>query len=190
MIKRTDTLLDAIRTFADYSMKRLVVGEENDVYSILTHSYIIEFMQPYVEHFKFSKIKIGDLLDQFDDPITISENCTLKAAFQKMQSHRSSGLAVIDNNGHILGNISQSDLKVIGTEGENINNLFVKLNEVRSFKQVISVGLGTTVGEAFKMLLENSIHRLYIVENNRAIKVITYLNLIKLMYNEIKESLL
>lgn len=186
MIKRSDTLLDAIELFARYGVKRIVVGESADVYSVLTHSYIIQFMKPYIDLFKFSNLRLEEMLDRFDDPVSVSETDPVKTAFRTMKSNGCSGLAVTNHYGQITGNISESDLKMIGFSAENFQVLQKSIISGLLLKDLISVSLDVTVKEAFNILLSRKIHRLYVVQEKRVIRVITYLNLIRLMYEEIK----
>lgn len=55
-------------------------------------------------------LRVGDLMTI--DPITVRIDASIEDAEDLMRTHRITGLPVIDPNGHLVGVISQTDLRI------------------------------------------------------------------------------
>jgi IMP dehydrogenase len=89
------------------------------------------------------------------DPYTLSSEVTLKEATEYMRVKNTSGMPVIDKNGHVVGIITGRDLR-------SENDLQKKVNSVMT-KKVITALEGCTPIEAKKILLKHKIKKLPIV---------------------------
>ena len=64
--------------------------------------------------------------------ITINQAEKAVEAFKAMHKHGVSAVAVVDDNGLLVGNISNTDLKVIGYDAALLSQLFIPITEFLS----------------------------------------------------------
>ncbi|WP_319200156.1 IMP dehydrogenase [uncultured Ilyobacter sp.] len=93
------------------------------------------------------------------DPITLNRNSTLADADGIMAKYRISGLPVVENDGTLVGIITNRDLKYRKDLNEKVETIMTKEN-------LITASVGTTLEEAKDILLENRIEKLPIVDEN------------------------
>jgi len=93
--------------------------------------------------------------------------------------HKVSGLAVIDDKSHLVGQVSSSDIKCISNTGELLNHLydsFYKYKKVMTEKynvppQPIVVYQDTPFSAVVDTIVSNRIHRVFIVEGEERLLV-------------------
>lgn len=93
------------------------------------------------------------------DPITLNRESTLADADEIMAKYRISGLPVVENDGTLVGIITNRDLKYRKNLSEKVETIMTKEN-------LITASVGTTLDEAKEILLENRIEKLPIVDEN------------------------
>ena len=101
------------------------------------------------------------------NPITLHISATVKDAEYLLSSYKISGLPVVDDENHLVGIITNRDLKYIESNATEIKDIMTK-------EQLITAKPGITLDEAKKILWENRIEKLPIVdENNKLCGLIT-----------------
>jgi len=89
-------------------------------------------------------------------------------ALQILYLNRVSGIALVDQEGHLRGNFSASDLRGILPDSFHMfygSTLHFLCKGTQSYPKVPKSCLDTTtLGTALGMLVENHVHRLYIVD--------------------------
>ncbi len=108
---------------------------------------------------KVKKSESGMILD----PVTINANDSVQEALDLMSDYRVSGLPVVDNN-ELVGILTNRDVRFI----ENADA--VKVSEVMTHENLVTVPVGTTLEEAKAHLHEHRIEKLLVVDNNRQLK--------------------
>ncbi|WP_320048039.1 IMP dehydrogenase [uncultured Ilyobacter sp.] len=93
------------------------------------------------------------------DPITLNRESTLADADGIMGKYRISGLPVVENDGTLVGIITNRDLKYRKDLSKKVETIMTKEN-------LITASVGTTLDEAKEILLENRIEKLPIVDEN------------------------
>lgn len=91
------------------------------------------------------------------DPVTLSKDYTLKEAKELMQSYKISGLPVVDQENKLIGIITNRDVKYQ-------ENLDVKVEALMTKDNLITSDKNTTLEDAKKILLENRVEKLPIVD--------------------------
>lgn len=194
------SLKDAIKTLVDFGINRLVVVDptSGDLVSILTQSQVVDLVYPLVHGFSCKNKTVSELQLGFRATATVSTESLTKDAFKKLHSGRFDGLAVTDKNDHLVGNISISDLSLIGYDGSMFKRLMYPLSKFlegrlakpQSHKArhglagILSVSPTNTVQEVFEKFHQTEVHRLYVEQNGKLLGVIVLLDLIKLVLNE------
>ena len=97
------------------------------------------------------------------DPIILSRNSTLEDADKIMGTYKISGLPVVEEDGTLVGIITNRDLKYRKNLTESVEAIMTK-------EDLITASEGTTLEEAKEILLENRIEKLPIVDKEGKLK--------------------
>lgn len=97
------------------------------------------------------------------DPITLTKDCTLADADDLMGQYKISGLPVIEEDGKLIGIITNRDLKYRKDYETPVVDVMTKEN-------LITAPVGTSLDEAKKILISNRIEKLPIVDEKGYLK--------------------
>ena len=97
------------------------------------------------------------------DPITLTKDCTLADADELMGQYKISGLPVIEEDGKLIGIITNRDLKYRKDYETPVVDVMTKEN-------LITAPVGTGLEEAKEILISNRIEKLPIVDDNGYLK--------------------
>lgn len=118
------------------------------------------------------------------DPIVVEVDAAIETAEELLESYRISGLPVVDGTGRVVGVISQSDfLAPSGRVGALVRGRLsgLRVGELMS-SPVITVPLGATVVEAARLMRDERIHRVVIVDDaDRPIGVLAASDYVRLV---------
>ncbi|MBO7263178.1 MAG: IMP dehydrogenase [Alistipes sp.] len=110
------------------------------------------------------------------DPVTILKDNTVGDALQIMQENKIGGIPVVDGEGMLIGIVTNRDLRFQSDMDRKIEEVMTKDNIVTTHE--------TDLKSAAKVLLENKIEKLPVVDNNgKLIGLITYRDITKLKDN-------
>ena len=93
------------------------------------------------------------------DPVTLSKDHTLREAKELMANFKISGLPVVDEENKLIGIITNRDVKYQ-------ENLDAKVEELMTKDKLITSDKNTNLEQAKKILLENRVEKLPIVDEN------------------------
>jgi CBS domain-containing protein len=204
-------LIEALHLMVKWGVHRIpIVDSEGELITIISQSQLSTFVYKYLYNFPNSLIKqtaasIATAISIENQESTtnafgvISVGLQDRAidAFIKMHEKRVSGVAVLNDEGAIVGNISASDLKAIGFDGTLLTRLYYPVSE---FLRLIhpptkttngipqearfappAVVLPTaTFGAVLGSLVNSHIHRVYVVDDeNRPTGVVGYAEILR-----------
>jgi IMP dehydrogenase len=107
------------------------------------------------------------------DPITLHESALVKEAVQIMQENRIGGIPIVDKNMHLLGILTNRDLRFQ-------KNLEVPVGQIMTKDNLITSSMGTSLVEAEKILTNHKVEKLPLVDKqNKLIGLITYKDIMK-----------
>ena len=108
------------------------------------------------------------------DPVTLPATALVKDAKANMKEFSIGGIPIVDKFGKLIGIVTNRDLRF-----EKNNER--PLSEVMTFKNLVTVGEGTSLAEAEDILQENKIEKLPVVDaNNILVGLITFRDITKL----------
>lgn len=117
---------------------------------------------------------------------TIEQGLSIQHTANIMKERGRGSLVVLDNKKPI-GIITERDIvRRVVAEGRDLN---IKVKDVMS-TPLITVGPEATVEVAAKIMYENSIRRLPVVENDNLLGIVTATDFVKHMLKEKKDSML
>ena len=107
------------------------------------------------------------------DPVTIRRGSTVKDALGMMAEYHIGGIPVVDEDNHLVGIVTNRDLRFE-------LHLDKKIDEVMTSKNLVTTHLQTDLAAAAQILQENKIEKLPVVDNeNHLVGLITYKDITK-----------
>ena len=107
------------------------------------------------------------------DPVTIKRGSSVKAALDIMSDYKIGGIPVVDDEGHLVGIVTNRDLRFE-------KNLHKHIDEVMTSENIVTTHQGTDLEEAAQILQEHKIEKLPVVDNNnKLVGLITYKDITK-----------
>lgn len=107
------------------------------------------------------------------DPITIQKEKTVGNALSLMKEYKIGGIPVVDNDHILIGIVTNRDLRFE-------HNLERKIEEVMTYKNIITTSLKTDLEKAADILQNYKIEKLPVVDDNKKlIGLITYKDITK-----------
>src|SRR5438270_9317953 len=91
------------------------------------------------------------------DPVTIPQDRPVREALNVMQRYHISGVPVVDEDGHLVGIITNRDLRFE-------TRFDLPVSEVMTPQPLVTVPVGTTVEQAKAVLQEHRIEKLLVIE--------------------------
>lgn len=108
------------------------------------------------------------------DPITLPITASVKDAKDNMREHSIGGIPIVDENGKLIGIVTNRDLRF---EKNNSRPIF----EVMTSENLVTVAEGTSLEDAEEILQENKIEKLPVVNaDNKLVGLITFRDITKL----------
>ena len=94
------------------------------------------------------------------DPITITQNMTVRDVLQLTQQHKISGLPVIDATGRVVGIVTNRDLRFETNLGQPVKNIMTPRT------RLVTVREGATREEAMTLMHKHRLERVLVVGKN------------------------
>jgi len=154
-----------------------IVDAERHLVSILTQSQLVEFAWRNIELLGSTKRAklVGEMGYNLHQVIHVSPNDTALHAFSLMVEKNITGVAVLDDKGILVDQLSLRDLKAITPDGRMFARLYKPvgafLHSVKNEskfdrpKDIIFCTRNTSLEQVMGMLVNNHIHRVFVVES-------------------------
>jgi len=176
VISAKDPLYNVVTKFAA-GIHRVVVSAENEApCHILTQSDLIQAIaENCQERLGSSANKTLEQLGLLGRVVTVNQKTKVVDAFSILWDLKISGLGLVDDNGELVGNISAADVKflkdfnyaaLLQTCGEFVAHNLSTAGKNRPLATLVSVDKGSTLADTVKLLAENRLHRVYIVDSS------------------------
>jgi len=173
-----------------------VFDPSGSLVTIVTQSNIIKLLFDNLDRFNYASLKLQDLDLGTKNVISINQQKKAIEAFKLIHSNKISGVAVVDDNGYLVGNISASDLGKIGYDAAYLSRLFLSCKDFLTFtgqseeEQTIPgprcVFLSATLEELLHKFAVTHSHHLYVIDSEtKPIGVISLVDVIALFVNQI-----
>jgi len=173
----------------------LVTNSTGAPLAILSQSKVVSFLAKNIGLFDFAAKTIQDLNIGFVKVLSISSDQPIKDAFQLIKRHKVGAVGVVDNEGKLVGNVSASDLKLIGFDTTLFGKMALPVKQVYAdtskHSYPICVRPDTKIKKVVTMIVEKTVHRVYIVdEHKKPIGVIGLIDILKLVsqYCSLKDN--
>ncbi|WP_300439535.1 IMP dehydrogenase [Christiangramia sp.] len=108
------------------------------------------------------------------DPVTLPISARVRDAKESMKEHSIGGIPIVDDNGKLLGIVTNRDLRF----EKNLNR---PIAEVMTSENLVTVAEGTSLDDAEDILQENKIEKLPVVnKDDKLVGLITFRDITKL----------
>jgi IMP dehydrogenase len=97
------------------------------------------------------------------DPVTIRDNALVSEALNLMSNFKISGVPVVDENGMLVGIITNRDLRFE-------TRFDIPVSEVMTKQPLVTVPVGTTLNEAKVVLQKHRIEKLLVIDDEKHLK--------------------
>src|ERR671926_655634 len=97
------------------------------------------------------------------DPVTISQDRPVREALNVMERYHISGVPVVDEDGHLVGIITNRDLRFE-------TRFDIPVAEVMTPQPLVAVPVGTTLDEAKVVLQKHRIEKLLVIDGDKHLK--------------------
>jgi len=155
-----------------------VIDENRKLINIITQSQLVQFLHEHLNMIGEKKNKTIEMVpDALKSVFHVHEDQLAIEAFKMMTEHALSGVAIVDSDGKLVGNISLVDLKAISPDGrmfhrlyQTAKNFILKIRKEYAEKDgrprsVVFVKPTDTLETAIRVLAEHKIHRVYVVDD-------------------------
>src|SRR6185503_7486313 len=97
------------------------------------------------------------------DPVTMTPDHPISEAMEMMDRYRISGVPIVEPNGHLVGILTNRDLRFE-------TRLDLPISEAMTKENLITVPIGTTLNEAKAILQRHRVEKLLVVDDNYRLK--------------------
>jgi len=187
---KADTSLEEVcRRLVKNKCHRIpVVGPDGRCVSIISQSALVKSLADHVNNDLAETLEEAGL-EYKKDIISAQDSASAKNVFELLDSHRLSGIAVVDEEtGKLVGNTSARDIKlsVLGRSNmdQDIISYLASVRQSTFSKKErypsAHVSEDSTVGHALRMLAKTGYHRVFVVDKDvRPIGVVSVADIIK-----------
>jgi 5'-AMP-activated protein kinase regulatory gamma subunit len=174
-VESTSSLLTLIQHMIKHKLHRIPCVDANgNMVALVTQMDVMKFLSDNIGKLgELATSKVEKLQLGFGQVYAVTPDQRAIDAFKMIKDMRVSGVCVVDHNGIIIGNISASDLKLIGYDGKFISRLLMRVEEFLKLiprdesipiQGPICVRGDTTFEEVLAKILITRIHRIYIID--------------------------
>jgi len=159
-----------------------VVDGANKVVTVVTQSQILKLIHKNLPIFKTAIHKtIGELNLGIRKVEKVLDSQIVVDAFKIIIDKKVSGIAVVDAQGNLIGDVTATDLQRI--KSDSLHKFWLSVNEYLDLSHSTGpacVVATTTVEELVKKIIESKLHRVYIVNDKKEpIGVISLIDIIE-----------
>jgi len=180
-VSTTDSLLVAVEILAKGIHRVPVVDQKSgEVVNIISQSSVIQFLHKHHQEFKqetsgsISELKLGTV-----PVISVNKNTLAIDTFRLMDKRKISGVAVVDDDGKLVGNTSSSDIKVfmkhmslsmLREPTTTFLNRIRQENVENEMSPTISCNSHDSLATAIGKLASTQIHKLFVADDANGYK--------------------
>jgi len=179
-VQNTDTIKTVLKLVGEQRLHRVpVVDAEGTLVNFLTQSALVDYLSKNIS-------KLGDCVDKSVGEVLLGCKPVVKVninrnaidAFKLMAEHKVSAIAVVDDDNHLISNLSARDIRTIATDQKVISGLFTPIRNfllavyserVLETSPAISCSTKDTLGVVLRKLAVSKVHRVYVVDNSHSV---------------------
>eukprot|EP01092_Planopodium_desertum_P012557 TRINITY_DN594_c0_g1_i2.p1 TRINITY_DN594_c0_g1~~TRINITY_DN594_c0_g1_i2.p1 ORF type:complete len:335 (-),score=39.42 TRINITY_DN594_c0_g1_i2:65-1069(-) len=190
-------LRSTVELFIKRNLRRTPVTQDDEIVLLVTQTDIFNFFLKNIALWgDFPKTPVADIELHSAEVITCKATDTAISAFEKMTSAHVSGLAIVDETGKLIGNISGTDLRNLGSTLDDMSILLKSVKEfltnfttTKAIRTPISVKPTDSLLFTMQQISNNKVHRAFVVDpKNKPLAVISMIDCIAALYEHVYPS--
>jgi CBS domain-containing protein len=166
-----NTLLDARNTLLRYNISRIVIARNRKVFGIITEKDISRILYTEPRNRQFKEIRLDEIMNK--DLIEVNEENELKSCAKLMLEHNISSLLVLDEDRHLNGIVTKSDLVHSYAMHYAHRKLVEELVQKYMTKKVLTVDPDEPIHMVLMLMTDNKVSRVVVTRNQRPVGIIT-----------------
>jgi len=180
-VPETARVIEAAQLMVEKNAHRvLVYDSKSKLCNLVTQSRIIQLFESVLDHIpQKAHFTIQELeLVKNRKVVSINENETSFKAFKRMKEEKVSGIAVVNNEGVLVGTMSISDLRVLGYDlsyfyllSKPVKAYVDVVKQRQKFEEdrpyVICTKPSDPIGDVIRTVSFWKVHRIFVVDDNR-----------------------
>eukprot|EP01132_Coremiostelium_polycephalum_P012289 gene12289-15025_t len=158
------TIFSAFEILSKEANRIAVVDEKGEILDLITQFDLVHWVYDNMDKLgekRNQKLKDFGSANQY--VMSILEHEEVIDAFRLIKIVGVGGVAVIQENGTLVGNISARDIKKLGKNGEQFHRLFSPVKEFVDTDPIVCTE-EDTLEDVIELLVTKNIHRVYIVD--------------------------
>jgi len=167
-----------------------IVNDKGDFVGIASQSLIVSWLAPHVTKFDFGNLPIRQLgLGlEVQKVETVKDTDKVSVALKKIKECAISGVGIVDSHGKLIGNFSASDLKFFGIGSSTLQLFSSTMSDFLKALKLPNTGSdypytvtkSSTVQQVVKKFSETKAHRLFVVDKDLPVGIISLVDVIEL----------
>lgn len=161
-----------------------IIDSDRRIVDIITQSMLIDFLWQNIEKIgTAAQINVRDIVGA-EDVLTVRDTEKAYVAFRNMIQYKVAGLAVVDQDGKLVNNISLRDFRGAHTDAKSFWRLWSNVIEFKNqmladypppvaITKPLCLDFTGTLYHVVEVMALNHVHRVYIVQDMVPMKVIT-----------------
>jgi len=188
------TLDTLVTYFLKWGIHRVPVITHNTISGVISQSDVIQYLDEQVQNMPdVTATPINQLGLAVSDVISVLNSDTLMKAFLTILSFNITGVAIVDQNGALVSNISASDLK--GVTEATFYKLEAPIHQIllnhATKLPPVSCKPDATLGTLLSLFAKTGVHRVFVTnDQNQPTAVITLTTLLKAISLRTQENFL
>jgi CBS domain-containing protein len=170
-IESRSTVWTTLELMCKWKVHRVpILDSAGELETAISQSFLAKYLAQFVDQLPVHTKTVGELkLGYKPEVIAVKATQKVRDAFVLIRDKNVSGLPVLNENDHVIANISGSDLKHLGSEG----TFFTKLNSATveewlalydKFPSPVYVTPETTLHQVAHKFAQHKVHRLFVLD--------------------------
>ncbi|EGG17605.1 hypothetical protein DFA_08601 [Cavenderia fasciculata] len=199
-----NNLLKIVEILANGQHRVPIVDKDDRLVNIISQSTVIQFIYNNIGTDLLPELNktLAELTELGNAPVLHAKTTTSAIdVFRQMDNTRRSGVAIVDENGRLVGGTSSQDLKLFITTPSTkvlespimqfLNQIRQLNNEDNTQTKPLYCTLNETLKDLIVKLVESRHHRVFVVDSEsslKLIKVVSITDILKLIVNKINSQ--
>lgn len=183
-------MFDVVRLLSDKQVHRvLVFNDKGALENIITQSAVLHQFRNHLEYLGELGLKTMDELNLGTTTVlSIKISASTIDAFRLLRTHKLYAVPVVNEDNKLVGNISAKDIYSTCSSPAHLYLLYASLSvffeqqdHQEAMNDSITCSGNAKLIEVIGKLVDNKVHRVYLVDDNQSIqKIITLTDILKL----------
>jgi len=179
----TESVATLINSYFKWRIHRAPVISGHEIVGHVSQSDVVAFLAKNLNHFeKLANLTLSEMELHSGPVLSVLKSMPLIEAFSNIVETKFTGIAVIDEQGRLVNNISASDLK--GITRDTFWKLEMPIEKILGEKAKLpplTCKPNDTFGDTIKRIADCKVHRIYVVDQQeRPTNVITLTTIMKI----------